>query len=124
MTTTRALTPSDIWNMSRVGTPEPAPDGSFVIVPVTTYDIDENRGLTRLYRVRAGSEPEVLTSASRNSTNPVLSPDGAALAFLGKPVGDDDAKPQLYVLPLDGGEAKKLTDLPLGVLDQLDPLVR
>jgi dipeptidyl aminopeptidase/acylaminoacyl peptidase len=104
--------------MRRVGAPEPAPDGSFVIIPVTAYDVDENRGVTRLFRLKAGGgEPEALTSDDRNSTNPVVSPDGTRVAFLGKPVDDAEARAQLYVLSLGGGEAHRLTDLPLGVLD-------
>jgi dipeptidyl aminopeptidase/acylaminoacyl peptidase len=104
--------------MKRVGAPAPAPDGSFVVVPVTEYDIDENRELTRLFRIEPGQgDPQPLTSVERNSTNPVISPDGRHLAFLGKPVDDTDGVAQLYLLPLGGGEARQISDLPLGVLD-------
>jgi dipeptidyl aminopeptidase/acylaminoacyl peptidase len=117
MNALRPLTPGDLWRMKRVGPPEPAPDGSF-IVPVTEYDIDENRGVTRLFRLtQAGSEPEPLTSKDRSSTNPAVSPPGDRVAFLGKPLDDDDARPQLFLLSLGGGEAERVTDLPLGVLD-------
>lgn len=118
MTTTRPIIPDDLWRMRRVGAPAPAPDGSFVVVPVTEYDVDENRGVTRLYRIApSGADPESLTTPDRNSTNPVVSPDGSRVAFLGKPVDDDEAIPQLYLMPLGGGEAERVTDLPLGVLD-------
>jgi len=116
MTATHPLTPDDLWRMRRVDAPEPAPDGSFVIVPVTEYDVEANRGVTRLFKLTStGSEP--LTTGDRNSTNPVISPDGNRLAFLGTPLDDEEAVPQLYLLPLSGGEAERVGDLPLGVLD-------
>src|SRR5690606_37757861 len=46
---------------------------------------------------------------------PRFSPDGTKLAFLAQRT--EKAKPQLYVIPLEGGEAVKVTDLPAGVGD-------
>src|SRR5262249_20199332 len=43
-------------------------------------------------------------------------PDGKRLAFTRKV---DGGKSQLHVMPLDGGEAQKLTDLPLGAFDPM-----
>ncbi|MDP8959425.1 MAG: S9 family peptidase [Actinomycetota bacterium] len=111
----RPLTPQDLWKLARVGDPLTSPDGGFLVVPVTSYDLDDNEGRTRLWRVFPdGGEPEPLTSVELSSTQPALSPDGRRLAFVRKPPGGDHA--QLHVLPLDGGEAQRLTDLPLGVI--------
>ena len=49
----RPLTVEDLWAMPRVGSPEPAPDGSRVIVPVTTYNMETNEATTRLWLVPA-----------------------------------------------------------------------
>ena len=46
---------------------------------------------------------------------PTFSPDGTRLAFVAKDAADEKGVPQLHVMPLDGGEARCLTDLPLGV---------
>ena len=59
----RPMAAEDLWRMSRVGAPAPAPDGSFLIVPVTTYDIEENRGRARLWRIPRQGEARPLTSA-------------------------------------------------------------
>jgi|GEM_PF-2074642 dipeptidyl aminopeptidase/acylaminoacyl peptidase len=48
---------------------------------------------------------------------PAFSPDGTRLAYTLKPQDDEKAKPQLHLLPLDGGEPQPLTEMPLGVLD-------
>jgi len=84
-------------------------------VPVTTYDLETNKGKTRLWLVPGeGGEPRPLTSEEHASTEPAVSPDGRWISFL-RTRGEE--KPQLHIMPLDGGEAERLTDLPLGVLD-------
>jgi len=103
------ITPEDLWKIPRVGQPAPSPDGSFIVVPVTTYDLDENKGTTRLHRVERG-RVDPLTAANHSSTSPVVNPDGTHLAFL----RDIDELPQVHVLPLAGGEPEPITDLPLG----------
>src|SRR5579864_8550130 len=57
----------------------------------------------------AATGPRPLTAGPRDSA-PRWSPDGRRLAFL-RHAGKGD---QLFVLPLDGGEARQLTDLPGG----------
>jgi dipeptidyl aminopeptidase/acylaminoacyl peptidase len=59
-----------------------------------------------------GSDPTPLTGADTSATKPRLSPDGRRLAFL----RTVDTRPQLHVIPTTGGEAERLTDLPLGVI--------
>ena len=112
----RAMTAEDLWKLPRVGTPEPAGDGSVFVVPVTRYDLAKNTPTTRLYLVNAdgSGEPRALTSAELSASDPRLSPDGTQLAFTRK---DAKGKPQLMLMPMSGGEARKVTDLPLGVFD-------
>src|SRR5690349_17237103 len=101
--------------MHRVGAPVASPDGSFVLVPVTTYDVDENKGRTRLWLVPAdGTPPRALTSGDASASEPRLSPDGASVLFT-RASGEEKA--QVMRLRLDGGEAERLTDLPLGASD-------
>ena len=111
---TRPITPEDLWNLSRVGQPEPGPDGSFAVVPVTRHDGDDGDALTRLYRIDLDGTTTALTGDAASSTSPVISPDGSRVAFL-RPAGDA-GKPQVHVMPLGGGEAECLTDLPLGAV--------
>jgi len=112
--TKRPLTAEDLWKVARVGAPVPTPDGR-VVVPVTTYDLEANKGKPRLWLVPGeGGEPRPLTSEEQASTDPAVSPDGRWVSFL-RARGEE--KPQLHLMPLDGGEAERLTDLPMGVLD-------
>lgn len=110
-----------MWAIPRVGPPAPAPDGSWIAVPVTTYSADEETGGTKrecvIHRVDptdGSSRP--LTRAERSSTDPRVSPCGRWLAFVR---AEKDEPGQLYVLPVQGGEARCLTDLPYGVSSPL-----
>ena len=112
----RPMSAEDLWNLPRVGTPQPSPDGRFAVVPVTTYLVEKNEPRTRLWRVplAGGGEPLALTSPDASAAEPRLSPDGRQLAFTRK---DEGGKAQLMVMPLEGGEARRLTQLPLGAFD-------
>ena len=113
-TSKRRLTAEDLWKIARVGTPSPTPDGR-VVVPVTSYDLEANKGKSRLWLIPAeGGSPRPLTSEEHSSTDPVVSPDGRWITFLR---ARSEEKPQLHVMPLDGGEAERLTDMPLGAID-------
>jgi dipeptidyl aminopeptidase/acylaminoacyl peptidase len=113
-TSRRPMTVEDLWAFRRVGAPAASADGSVIVFPVTTFDMEKNEGKTRLYRLNAGSEPTPLTSAEVNASEPALSPDGRRLVYVRKAPGGEG---QLAILALDGGESEVLTDLPLGVTD-------
>lgn len=56
-------------------------------------------------------QPRALTSGHHRDTAPRWSPDGCSLAF----VSDrDESRSQVFLLPLDGGEARQLTSLKRG----------
>jgi dipeptidyl aminopeptidase/acylaminoacyl peptidase len=112
-----ALTASELWRLRRVGFPVPLPDGSAAVVGVKTYDVSENKGRERLFLVRPGAEPRPLTSPEVSSGAPTVSPDGKQLAFVRTPPSGGGGHGQLHVMPLDGGEARCVTDLPLGIED-------
>lgn len=114
------FTPDLLWRLPRAGNPVPANDGSFCIIPVTTYNVEKNEGLTRLW-LRRGESLKPLTGERESASQPAISPDGTRVAFVRKAPADAKAagaeKPQLWIMDLDGGEAARLTDMPLGVAD-------
>jgi dipeptidyl aminopeptidase/acylaminoacyl peptidase len=106
------LTAEQMWQMKRVGNPVVSPDGTLTAFAVTEYDIAANRGSTDIWLLDNGNgEYRQLTFTGRESA-PVWSPDGKKLAFVSR---RHDGPGQVYVLPVMGGEARKLTDLPVGV---------
>ena len=112
---TRPVTAEDLWTLPRVGAPVPFPDGQSIVVPVTRWNLEKNESRTQLHRVPAcGGTAVAITTPDASAAEPRVSPDGKQLAFTRK---DGNGKAQLMLMSLEGGEPRKLTDLPLGVFD-------
>jgi dipeptidyl aminopeptidase/acylaminoacyl peptidase len=110
------MKPADLALLRIPGAPALSPDGQTAVVSVTRLDLDEDTYRAQLWTVRTdGSSPaRPLTHGWRDSA-PRFSPDGRFLAFVR---AAKDGKPQLYVLPTDGGDARQVTtddQHPLGV---------
>jgi Tol biopolymer transport system component len=56
-----------------------------------------------------GAPAKPFTSGTHRDSSPRWSPDGRYLAFLSTRAGDE---PQLYLIAVDGGEARQLTRMP------------
>ncbi|MDJ0665244.1 MAG: S9 family peptidase [Acidimicrobiia bacterium] len=90
------------------------PDGERIVFVVTRMDLEDDKYVRRLW-LWDGSHARPLTSGAADSS-PRWSPDGETLAFIRKADGDD-AKPQLALLDMSGGEAEIVSDFPLGSLE-------
>lgn len=106
------MQPSDLARLKTLGDPRLHPDGRSVAFVVSQPDLDEDRYLTRIH-LWDGERTRVLTHGPHDA-RPRWSPEGDRLLFLRKG-GDDDDKPQVAVMPADGGEADVVTDFSLGV---------
>ena len=107
------FTAERMWTLKRLGDPAITPDGRLAVVPLTSYDVAENKGLTDLWLVPvAGGAARQLTSDKANDTQATVSPDGKWVAFVSK--RGDDTEGQLYVIATDGGEARRVTNVPTG----------
>jgi dipeptidyl aminopeptidase/acylaminoacyl peptidase len=111
------MVPEDIYELIGVGDPRVSPDGRTVAYMVTTVDRDANEYRSAIWVVPTdgSSQPERLTHGGKRDGSPRWSPDGGQLAFVSAR-GEEKAG-QLHVLPLSGGEARKLTALKSDVAD-------
>ena len=110
----RGFTVEDLVTMERVGNPAVSPDGNRIVYTVRTTDMGKNRGHTDLYLVdlrAAKPVPQRLTSDTASSTDPDWSPNGDAIYFISSRSGSG----QVWRMPAAGGEAVRVTDLPLDV---------
>lgn len=107
----RAITFGDLIRMHRVTDPQISPDGRWVAYTVATPDLDENHSTTDIWIVSlGGGAPRQLTQSGKDNS-PVWSPDGKTIAFLSARGGES----QVYLLPLEGGEARAVTKLSTGI---------
>src|SRR6266850_2460851 len=107
----RTISDSDLFAFRWVASPQISPDGRQAAYVLVTVNAKHDGYETSLWLVGTdgGSPPRRLTAGPRDGA-PRWSPDGTTLAFL-RP---KDGRPQLHLLPLGGGEAHQLTDLPKG----------
>ncbi|QLG28442.1 S9 family peptidase [Halorarum halophilum] len=106
---------SDYHDIAKPSDPRVAPDGERVAFVRTVPEDDESYESTVYVAPTDGSEePRRLTLVEGNDAEPRFSPSGDRLAFTSTRGKDDDTQ-QLWVLPLDGGEAEQVTDVVGGV---------
>ena len=100
----------DLIKLHRISAPEVSPDGKWVAYGISTPDMETNRGVGNIWLVgTSGGDAIQLTQSGKDSA-PSWSPDGKTLAFL----SGRDGTSQVYVISMEGGEAKKLTTLSTG----------
>ena len=106
----RAITFSDLIKLHRVSGAILSPDAKWIAYTVSTPDLEANRSVSNVWITStAGGTPIQVTQGGRDNS-PAWSPDGKMLAFLSA----RDGNSQVYLLSMDGGEAKKLTQLSTG----------
>lgn len=114
-----SVAPQDLLRLTFVADPRLAPGRDAAVVTVTRIvpgeGDDPPRYRTRLHRIElATGEATVLTRGDGRDAKPRFDPAGARLAFLRK---EGDGRPQLFVLPLAGGEARPLSAWEAGITD-------
>lgn len=109
---THPFTVRDLVMLRRISEPTPSPDGRRVVFVLRTTDLEANRGRTDLWLVNVdGSGLRQLTFTPENESSPIWAPDGRSIFFLSPRRGGA----QVWRLPMDGGEAQPVTQLPLEV---------
>ena len=106
--------PEQCLRLKNVVAIDVSPDGKKVAYSVreALMTDESSEYIQHLYLANAdGSETLRLTKGTKSNSSPKFSPDGRRIAFL----SNRDGKTNLYVLPLGGGEAEKLTDAKTGV---------
>jgi dipeptidyl aminopeptidase/acylaminoacyl peptidase len=110
---TRRLELEDLAAFAAVSDPRISPDGAQVAYVVSRIDLAKNETHGSIWLVPfEGGEPRQVTGGTRHDSMPRWSPaadrargDQGWLAF----VSDRSGSPELYALPLEGGEPRRLT---------------
>src|SRR3954471_327469 len=107
------MRPADLALVRVPGPPAISPDGRLAVAAVTRLHLedDEYRSVLFVVPTDGSAPPRPFTTGYRDSA-PQWSPDGKWLAFLR---AERKGPPQLHVMPVDGGEARRVCEHPLGV---------
>lgn len=109
-----------LWQLKRLGAPSISPDGAQAVCAVAEPSVEENNIQSALWLLSTlGGQPRRLTQCGDKDGRPQFSPNGDWIAFVAKREqnGKKDDEPQLYLIPPDGGEAKRAGEVPTGVAD-------
>ena len=110
----RPLTPEDLWAVQRPSAPVMAPDGKSALYGVSSYSMETDRGTTALHwlNLQNGQSQQLTFPASGSDSGAVWRPDGSKIAFVSRRQAERN---QIFVMRMDGGEPRQLTDLPVAV---------
>jgi dipeptidyl aminopeptidase/acylaminoacyl peptidase len=126
--TTRAddtrFTAADINRIAAVSEPALSRDGNFIVYTVTTADPERDLPQSALWRVRydGSGRTQLTRTPGSNDWHAQWTNDGRFIAFLSdrKVDGEPDeggAGTQVWMMPADGGEARRVTRMAGGVED-------
>jgi dipeptidyl aminopeptidase/acylaminoacyl peptidase len=102
------MLPEDVYALTGVADPRVSPDGATAAYVVTRVDGEANTyaGGIWLAPLEGAAQPRPFTAGTTRDAEPRWSPDGTLLAFTSDRDGD---AMQLYVMPVAGGEPRRLT---------------
>lgn len=93
-------------SLKQVGTPVISFNGKYIAYTMTSTDWASNGYDSEIWLSKEGGTPIQLTRTSKgSSSSPAFTPDNQFISFL----SDRGEKTQLYLIPVDGGEALQIT---------------
>eukprot|EP01052_Picozoa_sp_SAG31_P021516 SAG31_NODE_1668_length_7576_cov_1.630467_10_plen_278_part_01 len=101
----------DMLSLPTLSSPVLSPDGATVCYQVSesNWDKSSKRRSGHLFAVATcGGTPPVQLTQGKGEGGALWSPDSTAIAFTTS--RDGDSGPQIYILPANGGEARRLTE--------------
>jgi dipeptidyl aminopeptidase/acylaminoacyl peptidase len=112
----RRISLDDYEKVVTVSDPQISPDSKSIVCVVSRVDLENDRHDRELLLVDiASGSQRYLTFDRKNASSPRWSPSGSQLAFLAEVGPEKKEKAQLFILPMEGGEPRKITDAPNGV---------
>ena len=108
------ISPDLVYKLVNVSSPSLSADGSRLALARSHVDTESMETRSRIMLMDMASGESAPFTGGNSDSSPSFSPDGRHLAFV-RP--DDAGKSQIWIMPTDGGEALKLTDVAGGITD-------
>jgi dipeptidyl aminopeptidase/acylaminoacyl peptidase len=109
------LTLADLRKIVGIGQPEISPDATRVIVQINRPDYDKDKMNADLVLIDVSNRAQRTLLRQVDLSGYAWSPNGAQIAYVAVPASGSDKQPQLFILPMNGGEALQLTHEKNGV---------
>ena len=112
---TEPILATDLLKLKAISQIDISPDGSKLVFVLSSMGKDDG-GEYRYYRhlwminLEGPMSPIQFTYGDRNDNSPTWSPNGSQIAF----VREHNKRPQVWILPLRGGEAYRVSDAEFG----------
>lgn len=105
---------TDLRRLVSLSSPQISPDGSRIAVIVSRPDWEKDESKQEIDLVDVtGHSLRSITFEREEISELRWSPDGNRLAFIAK--DPESEKPQIFIMPMDGGDAVRITDSKTGV---------
>ena len=112
----RRIELADYAKIVSVSDPQISPDGKSIVCVISQVNLEQDRNDRALFLVDVTTGARrILTHDRKDIGSPRWSPDGTLLAFMAAVGPPKEEKAQIFVLPMKGGDAQKITDTPMGV---------
>jgi dipeptidyl aminopeptidase/acylaminoacyl peptidase len=111
----RVITATDLFQFRWIADPQISPDGSQVAHTLVAVNEKHDGYSTAVWMISSSGGPARQLTGGPHDSGARWSPDGKTIAFLRG--SEKEGKPgpaQIYLLPMQGGEARALTDMPKG----------
>jgi dipeptidyl aminopeptidase/acylaminoacyl peptidase len=111
----------DVQKMRQIGSPTPSPDGKLLLYTISTPDWKEAKRQTDIYLVSlekgVASTRQMTFTKDKNESEPKWLKDNVSFIFASNREAPSSSatQNQLYLMRIDGGEAKKITEAKEGV---------
>ncbi len=111
----RPITENDLYAFQWAASPQISPDGSKIVYTLVKVAAKHDNYETALWMTPAAGGPARQLTSGPHDSAACWSPDGKSLAFLRATEKDGKPEPpQIYLLSMEGGEARPLTEIPKG----------
>jgi dipeptidyl aminopeptidase/acylaminoacyl peptidase len=106
------LSPDDLKIPVSLSEAEISPDGKKALFIVTRKNFEKNNSESELVLVNLETKKQSTLTKQKGVTEPLWAPDGGRISFL----AESDNGLQIFLLPLQGGEAQQITNIKGGIL--------